>query len=161
MTVVVHIDGLWRNNGRPNAQSSWGVYFGPGSRYNSSGKMDPSLPQTSSRAEIKALIQAIDMISDIAADDDEGQLVTIARVPTNSSRPCRLGWRVGSKPIAYLPVGRLWLILTSRGGFTRAWTRWSTETTEVSASTSGMFRERRTWRLMRLLTRPWMREIDW
>ncbi|ROW09961.1 hypothetical protein VPNG_06361 [Cytospora leucostoma] len=62
MTVVVSIDGACRDNGKPTARASWGVYFGPGSRYNSSGLLSPDLPQTSSRAEIEALSRALDTI---------------------------------------------------------------------------------------------------
>ncbi|KAJ0109010.1 hypothetical protein J7T55_005558 [Diaporthe amygdali] len=55
MTVVVSIDGACRDNGKPTARASWGVFFGPGSRFNSSGRLSPSCPRTSSRAEIEAL----------------------------------------------------------------------------------------------------------
>ncbi|ROW07415.1 hypothetical protein VMCG_03838 [Cytospora schulzeri] len=69
MTVVVSIDGACRNNGKSKARASWGVYFGPGSRYNSSGLLSPELPQTNSRAEIEALSRAIDTIREVSYQD--------------------------------------------------------------------------------------------
>ncbi|KAL1859071.1 hypothetical protein Daus18300_009711 [Diaporthe australafricana] len=69
MTVVVSIDGACRDNGKPTARASWGVFFGPGSRFNSSGRLSPSCPQTSSRAEIEALSQALAVIRDFSHDD--------------------------------------------------------------------------------------------
>jgi ribonuclease HI len=69
MTLVVSIDGACRENGTPSARASWGVFFGPGSRFNSSGPLSPSCPQTSSRAEIEALSQAIDAIRGICHGD--------------------------------------------------------------------------------------------
>ncbi|KAI4924709.1 hypothetical protein J4E85_007826 [Alternaria conjuncta] len=61
-SVVVFIDGACRNNGQPTARASWAVSFGWESRYNTGGLLDKSLPQTSTRAEIEALIQALDVI---------------------------------------------------------------------------------------------------
>ncbi|KAJ3946745.1 uncharacterized protein N0V96_003119 [Colletotrichum fioriniae] len=61
-SMVVYIDGACRNNGLPDAQASWGVYFGPGSRYNACGLLSRDLPQTNSRAEIEALVQAVGII---------------------------------------------------------------------------------------------------
>lgn len=69
MTVVVSIDGACRDNGKPTARASWGVFLGPGSRFNSSGRLSPSCPQTSSRAEIEALSQALAIIRDFSHDD--------------------------------------------------------------------------------------------
>ncbi|KAI3392417.1 hypothetical protein diail_5723 [Diaporthe ilicicola] len=69
MTVVVSIDGACRDNGKPTARASWGVFFGPGSRFNSSGRLSPSCPQTSSRAEIEALSQALATIRDLSHHD--------------------------------------------------------------------------------------------
>ncbi|KAM0255764.1 hypothetical protein ACHAQJ_005434 [Trichoderma viride] len=68
-SVVVSIDGACRGNGTPSARASWGVYFGPQSPYNASGLLDAALPQTSTRAEIEALSQALRIIrSDISGD---------------------------------------------------------------------------------------------
>ncbi|KAH0496530.1 hypothetical protein TgHK011_003884 [Trichoderma gracile] len=61
-TVVVSIDGACRGNGTPSARAAWGVYFGPQSMLNASGILDAHLPQTSTRAEIEALSQALDII---------------------------------------------------------------------------------------------------
>ncbi|KAI1767937.1 ribonuclease H-like domain-containing protein [Hypoxylon sp. FL1150] len=55
MTVVVSIDGACCGNGTPSARAAWGVYFGPNSPHNDCGLLDPTLPQTSTRAEIEAL----------------------------------------------------------------------------------------------------------
>lgn len=76
-TVVVSIDGACRDNGKPTARASWGVYFGPGSRYNSSGRLSPDLPQTNSRAEIEALSRAIDTIRVFSHQDMTLQKIKI------------------------------------------------------------------------------------
>ncbi|KAL6858471.1 ribonuclease H-like protein [Trichoderma novae-zelandiae] len=68
-TVVVSIDGACRGNGTPAARAAWGVYFGPQSPHNASGILDAALPQTSTRAEIEALSQALDIIrNDVSRD---------------------------------------------------------------------------------------------
>jgi ribonuclease HI len=76
-TLLVWIDGACRDNGKPSAQASWGVYFGPGSRYNASGRLAPAIQQTSSRAEIEALSQALDIIAEVTAGDMTLQEVRI------------------------------------------------------------------------------------
>ena len=68
-TIVVNIDGACRDNGKPSARASYGVYFGPGSRYNSSGRLESSIPQTSTRAEIEALSKCLDTIREITDKD--------------------------------------------------------------------------------------------
>ncbi|KAI0836607.1 ribonuclease H-like protein [Hypoxylon sp. FL0890] len=61
-TVVVSIDGACRGNGTPSARAAWGVYFGEHSPYNACGVLEPTLPQTSTRAEIEALSQLLRII---------------------------------------------------------------------------------------------------
>lgn len=68
-TVVLSIDGACRNNGGPVARASWGVYAGPGSRFNACGRLDASVPQTSSRAEIEALARALMVVTEIGRED--------------------------------------------------------------------------------------------
>ncbi|KAI1774248.1 ribonuclease H-like protein [Hypoxylon cercidicola] len=69
MTVVVSIDGACRGNGTPSARASWGVHFGEQSPHNASGLLESTLPQTSTRAEIEALSQALRIIrTDISGD---------------------------------------------------------------------------------------------
>ncbi|OLN87492.1 Ribonuclease H1 [Colletotrichum chlorophyti] len=75
---VVYIDGACRDNGKSAARASWGVYFGPGSRHNRCGLLRPDLPQTSSRAEIEALSQALDIIHGIVSRDYSLQHIKIA-----------------------------------------------------------------------------------
>ncbi|KAK1489433.1 hypothetical protein CCUS01_03481 [Colletotrichum cuscutae] len=77
-SMVVYIDGACRNNGLSDAQASWGVYFGPGSRYNACGLLARDLPQTSSRAEIEALVQAMRIICEITGRDYSLNRITIA-----------------------------------------------------------------------------------
>ncbi|KAL7788314.1 ribonuclease H-like domain-containing protein [Trichoderma ceciliae] len=67
-SVVVSIDGAYRGNGTRLARAAWGVYFGPQSPYNASGLVDPALSQTSTRAEIQALSQALHIIRNISRD---------------------------------------------------------------------------------------------
>jgi ribonuclease HI len=78
MTLVVHIDGACRNNGKADARAAFGVYFGPNSKYNTFGLLDSSLPQTSNRAEIEALVQAIKVLKLITANDIKVQDIKIA-----------------------------------------------------------------------------------
>ncbi|KAI1491704.1 ribonuclease H-like domain-containing protein [Biscogniauxia mediterranea] len=61
-TVVLAIDGACRRNGTAAARGAWGVHFGPGSPLNARGLLDPALPQTNSRAEIEALVQAVRIV---------------------------------------------------------------------------------------------------
>ncbi|KAF1810432.1 ribonuclease H-like protein, partial [Eremomyces bilateralis CBS 781.70] len=68
-SIVVHIDGACRNNGKLGAQAAYGIYFGPGSSYNTCDVIPPTIPLTSSRAEIEALVQARELVSDIAKAD--------------------------------------------------------------------------------------------
>ena len=67
-SLIIHVDGACRDNGRQVARSSWGVFFGPGSPYNKCGILPPNLPQTNSRAEIEAISQALDIIQKIVVD---------------------------------------------------------------------------------------------
>ncbi|KAI5925568.1 ribonuclease H-like domain-containing protein [Camillea tinctor] len=76
-TVVLSTDGACRGNGTASARAAWGVYFGPGSRFNAGGLLDPSLPQTSVRAEIEALAQALRIIRRHLSDDLEMQEIRI------------------------------------------------------------------------------------
>ncbi|KAL7805972.1 ribonuclease H-like domain-containing protein [Trichoderma aethiopicum] len=68
-TVVVSIDGACRGNGTPSAQAAWGVYFGPQSMHNECGLLDATLRQTSTRAEIEALSQALYIIRKYVSKD--------------------------------------------------------------------------------------------
>ncbi|KAI0377122.1 ribonuclease H-like protein [Hypomontagnella monticulosa] len=74
-TIVVFIDGGCRNNGLLGARGAWGVFLGPNSPYNRWGSLGPSIPQTSQRAEIEALAQALDTIHEIASVVHRGRLV--------------------------------------------------------------------------------------
>jgi ribonuclease HI len=77
-TMVIHIDGACRDNGYPSATAAYGLYFGPGSKFNASGLLDPDIAQTSTRAEIEALSQALKVIQDICKDDFKLTRITIA-----------------------------------------------------------------------------------
>ncbi|CAO2650720.1 Nn.00g020120.m01.CDS01 [Neocucurbitaria sp. VM-36] len=77
-SMVVYIDGACRNNGTSKARASYGVYFGPNSPYNSYGLMPATFPQTSTRAEIAALSQAIDTIDKVTARDFKLSEIKIA-----------------------------------------------------------------------------------
>jgi ribonuclease HI len=81
-TLIFHIDGACRNNGSPDATSSFGVYFGPNSPYNTHGLIAPSIPQTSTRAEIEALSHALDVICDITDND---MILSQIKIATDSS----------------------------------------------------------------------------
>jgi ribonuclease HI len=81
-SMVVFIDGSCRNNGQRNATAAFGVYFGPQSKYNSAGRLSADLPQTSTRAEIEALVQAVPTIKNICSNDFS---LTKIKIATDSS----------------------------------------------------------------------------
>ncbi|KAL6901735.1 hypothetical protein GGI43DRAFT_383333 [Trichoderma evansii] len=68
-SLVLSIGGTCRNPGVRGARAAWSVYFGPGSPYNASGLLDPTLPQTELRAEIEALRQAMGIVNKIVSGD--------------------------------------------------------------------------------------------
>ncbi|EME77467.1 uncharacterized protein MYCFIDRAFT_212709 [Pseudocercospora fijiensis CIRAD86] len=68
-SLVVHIDGACRNNGKPNARAAYGVYFGPDSPFNCAGLVPSTIPQTSTRAEIEALAHALEAVQRICNTD--------------------------------------------------------------------------------------------
>ncbi|KAK2610245.1 hypothetical protein N8I77_003694 [Diaporthe amygdali] len=123
MTVVVSIDGACRDNGKPMARASWGVFFGPGSRFNSSSRLSPSCPQTSSRAEIEALSQAIDSIRDISRGNMTCRKSGSAPTRSISPRPCPCGWVNGSRTTGCGRMANRWLTLTNSGRSMRLWRR--------------------------------------
>lgn len=61
LTVVIAIDGGAYINNRtdPASRAAYGVYFGRGCYRNRSGLLDPSLVQSSPRAELEALNYAL------------------------------------------------------------------------------------------------------
>jgi ribonuclease HI len=77
-TMVVYIDGACRRNGHPDARGSYGLYFGPDSPYNTFGLLPADELQTSTRAEIEALKQALDAIGKICGKDYSLRHVKIA-----------------------------------------------------------------------------------
>ncbi|KAK0609277.1 Ribonuclease H [Lasiodiplodia hormozganensis] len=77
-TLVIYIDGACQGNGTPSAKASYGVYVGPSSCYNTNGLLSPSLPQTSTRAEIAALECALGVIYNITQDDFKLSRIKIA-----------------------------------------------------------------------------------
>lgn len=77
-TIVVYIDGACRGNGTPTARSAYGIYFGPGSRHNANGLVAPCIPQTSTRAEIEALAEALEIIRHVCSADFKLQQIKIA-----------------------------------------------------------------------------------
>lgn len=63
-SVVIAVDGAARNNSNtdPDSRGAWGVYWGNLSASNRHGLLDPNVPQTSIRAELEAVHQALLMI---------------------------------------------------------------------------------------------------
>jgi len=68
-SMVVHIDGVCHEEGTSSAYASYGIYFGPGSKYNNHGPLDISQPQTQDRVDIEALSKALDAIYSICGKD--------------------------------------------------------------------------------------------
>ncbi|KAI1012224.1 hypothetical protein LB503_004339 [Fusarium chuoi] len=62
-SVVIQIDGVCRGN-ETRYRGAWGVFFGPESQYNKSGLLPPDAPQTSTYAELYALVIALETIRD-------------------------------------------------------------------------------------------------
>ena len=60
----IYTDGSCINNGRPNAQAGYGVYFGKDDERNISEPLDSGKP-TNNRAELKAIIEAVKKSIDI------------------------------------------------------------------------------------------------
>lgn len=61
-SIVIFIDAACRNAGFTAPRAAYGVYFGPGSCYNTCGRLHNLDPQTRVRAETEALAQAIEVI---------------------------------------------------------------------------------------------------
>jgi ribonuclease HI len=66
-TIVVSIDGACSDNGTPAARAAVGVYFGPESPHNISERIGGV--QTSQRAEIRAAIRALEIVTQALLDD--------------------------------------------------------------------------------------------
>jgi ribonuclease HI len=64
-TIAVYIDGACSGNGRPWARASYGVYFGSGSNFNTSGVLDDDERHTAERAELKAAVEALSLIQQL------------------------------------------------------------------------------------------------
>ncbi|KAI0887594.1 ribonuclease H-like protein [Annulohypoxylon maeteangense] len=77
-SLVVYIDGTCRSSGTAFAQGAWGVFFGDKSRWNRGGLLRDLLPQTSVRAELEALSQALDVVDEIRVSHPELTQVRIA-----------------------------------------------------------------------------------
>jgi ribonuclease HI len=77
-SMVVYIDEACRNNGSPTARASYGIYFGPSSPYNSYGLLPDTSPQTSTRAEIEALSQALKISREITDQDFQLSHIKVA-----------------------------------------------------------------------------------
>ena len=116
-TLLVHTDGGCRNNGYSNACAAFGVFFGPDSQYNTCGLLHPSLRQTSIRAEIHALEQALVIVQSILQDSANSDLeVTEVYFATDSEYlvNCLTRWMPGwkqnggrkadGKPVAHFKV---------------------------------------------------------
>ena len=64
--VYVDVDGGCSDNGRVSALSSYGIYFGPGNRYNRGVRFRDSQVATNQRAELKAAATAIQLALQLA-----------------------------------------------------------------------------------------------
>jgi ribonuclease HI len=82
-SIVISITGAARGNSNvdPNSRAAYDVYFGKSSPYNRCGRLHTLLPQTSSRAEIEAAVQAVEVIANL---DLTGQRTTKVVLKTDS-----------------------------------------------------------------------------
>ncbi|KAG8162899.1 hypothetical protein KVR01_007377 [Diaporthe batatas] len=113
-SMVVAIAGHCDNSGKPGAVAAWAVRFGVGSRFNAAERLDPGFPQTTSRAEIEALSQALDIIKTIMARPSErecrskDELRFEVTFRSTSEDLCRVMWmpqiekQKDKEPIPYL-----------------------------------------------------------
>ncbi|KAF8457333.1 ribonuclease H-like domain-containing protein [Kalaharituber pfeilii] len=63
--LAIVIDGSCHTNGTSRARASWGVYFGPCSRYNLMGLVSDAFAQTIHVAELSAAFQALLLVHNI------------------------------------------------------------------------------------------------
>ena len=63
-TIVISVDGGSRGNSGndPASRAAYGVFFGPGCRYNRCSTLQYGVPQLSNRAELEAIRQALRVI---------------------------------------------------------------------------------------------------
>ena len=66
--IIIAVDGACKGNGGPNSQASIGVYFSKTSLYNQSEVLDDS-PATNQKAELTALLRALETIPHIAIEE--------------------------------------------------------------------------------------------
>ncbi|KAK2782748.1 hypothetical protein FQN52_004648 [Onygenales sp. PD_12] len=77
-SLVVYIHGTCPKEGQPGARAAYGIFFGPRSIYNTSGLLQPSLPQTRVRADIEALVKTMEIVKSITDENISVQHVKIA-----------------------------------------------------------------------------------
>ncbi|KAF5977328.1 ribonuclease H [Fusarium coicis] len=63
-SVIIQIDRACRRNGTQYVRGGWGVFLGPNSQYNNWSLLPPNAPQTSTYAELCALVVALEMVRD-------------------------------------------------------------------------------------------------
>ncbi|KAM0420370.1 hypothetical protein ACHAPT_011789 [Fusarium lateritium] len=113
-SLILAIHGSCRSSGGTPTQSSWGVYFGPDSPYNS-GKIVPGpFPQTTAYAEIQALKVALVIVRNILYKYSELSAIYIrtsskylVEMMTEFLEPCiQHGWRVRNGE--FVPYAETW-----------------------------------------------------
>lgn len=63
-SAVVCVAGSCRGNGTSSAAASYGVYFGPDSRWNLKGRLPSDIPQTSQVAELHSIEKALEIFEE-------------------------------------------------------------------------------------------------
>jgi ribonuclease HI len=76
-SILIHTDGACRDNGYASARASYGVYFGPNSKYNSAAVLDRNVHrQTNQYAELFGVLRALRIVRNHLDDwQDVGEVV--------------------------------------------------------------------------------------
>lgn len=91
----VYTDGACSNNGKPNAEAGFGIYFGEDDTRNVSQRLDGA--QTNNAAELSAIIEAYCIIENDIVDGKKVAIVTDSEyamkcVSTYGEKCCNEGW---------------------------------------------------------------------
>ncbi|KAF7498360.1 hypothetical protein DV113_003608 [Geotrichum candidum] len=87
--TVVYTDGASSNNGYASARAGYGVFYGDNDHRNKSARLSTNEPQTNQRAELHAIVDALQTAVDTPNSDSKN-----IRVMTDSkySRDCLTSW---------------------------------------------------------------------
>jgi ribonuclease HI len=94
-TIVISVDGGSRGNNRndPKSRGAYGVFFGPNCYRNTNGLLPQSAPQTSSRAELEGVRQALEVVQGMKdAGEIDGWREVIIKLDSEYAAKCLSEW---------------------------------------------------------------------